>query len=320
MAYGIFLFEDEDSKDAELIKKVLVDDIEDKSLPTIDLLNRISLKHNVFGDQEHIRKQISYRSGQYKYFSILIDQEVNLFMFLGFILDSTESSEPFSIKLPSTIELVKMGLKKGEKTITTILAKVLKERNSIVEEIHNQKLIEKKISAKANILLDNGEFEKAQDLIKLAKDIPPKLTDAVRKGDEAFKEGKYRRAERAYSAAADLAEEINEIGMMEVLLKKAERAERVPKYDKDLSKTMKQISKPLKNIDKREKGFYLQPMNDIQDAIEISDTLEEDETIRQLQELEDLLEKADELSKQLNDVDSRINFILEKLDRGFSLF
>lgn len=315
MAYGIFLFEDADSKDAKLIKKVLLEEIKGESIPTISTLNKISLKHNVFGDQEHIRKHVSYRSGDYKYFSMLIDSSDSSFIFLGFILEFKETSEVFSIKLPSTTELIKIGLNKGDSTLKKILTEILAERNSILEEIHNIKLIEKKISSKANVLLDNGKFEKAQSLIKLAKEIPPKLVEAVNKGDSAFNEGKFRRAQRSYEDAAELAEEISEIGMMEVLQKKAHRAESVPAHVKDLSKTLKSINRPLKKIDKREKGFYLEPINDIEDAIAIADTLEDDVTIDQLQELEDLLEDADEISKKLNDIDNQIRILLTKLDR-----
>jgi hypothetical protein len=102
--------------------------------------------------------------------------------------------------------------------------------------------------------------------------------------------------------------------MSELLKTMAERAADIPKYMKDWAQNLTKIAKPLKKMEKREKGFYLEPKDIVNEAIDISDILEDDQKIQLLQDLERLINKGDSLSKELDEVDSQINKILEKLN------
>jgi len=318
MAFGIFLFSDKDSESAKLIAKYLSPKAEPVEI-TAELLNKISLKHDVFSNSANPRKMLSYRHDSVKFFSSYVEKrKTEEHVFVVFVLNLKESSEPFSIMMGELKQSLSVALDayqtdKNINKIQDILKQALDSRNEWVDDLKETKRIQEKIVQKANKLLDDANFESAQSLIKLAKEIPPKISDMVNRGDEAFGQANYRVAQKLYSDAADLSDKISQNAIAQLLRKKATRADEIPKFTKTWALLYDQICKPLKKMDKREVNFYMDPSPTVNQAIEVSDMLEDDNTIYELEKLDDLLHKAEQLSKELDKTDVEIKKTLEKL-------
>lgn len=314
MAKGVFLFKCKKGSTPSLITNYILVDIEGKLKISTELMQKIVVKQGIIEESPSVRKTISFRD-QWKFFSVYVgDNGKDEHILLVFVLELKESAEPFSILLGEIKQMILMSLNKSSTSQQDLLKEILTNRNELIAMIHEKEKIEKKISAQANVLLDAGNFNQAQEIIKLAKEIPAKISDLVKRGDEAFLSKNYRAAERCYGDASDLSRKISQVEMSELLKTMAERAADIPRYMKDWAQNLSKISKPLKKMDKREKGFYLEPIDIVNEAIDISDILEDDQKIQLLQDLDRLINKGDTLSKELDEVDSQINKILEKLN------
>ncbi len=314
MGKGIFLFQDKGDEDASII----ADYIDPESGYNLDLssiiLSKISLKHGVFDASANINKVLSYRTDTDKLFSTYISQnDEGTHYFIVFILDKMESSAPFSILFDDLKNKIETELNESGIVSKDLLKTILDHRNELYKEIHNTEMIQKKMSVISNKLLDEGEFEKAQNLIKLTAEIPPKIIANVSKGENAKSVGV---SLKSYREAAELALKINQNSMNALLLEIASRIEELPKFSKNYGQLYDQISKPLiKNMEKRERGFYLHPKNSVKSIIEVADLLEDDGAIENLLTLEQMLQKGADLSEELNKIDSEIKMLLSKLKK-----
>ena len=321
MANGVFLFKDSGNRNFEVISKYFISGLKSEIDLSTDILNKIAKKHEIYIGSSRSKRVLSYRTENVKFFSIFLgslDVEGNIkekSAFLNFILDLAESVEPFSIMIQDMKNTIFSHLEEGSSALDEILKSILDNRNQLVDDVQDPQRITERLVTKANKLLDDGEFEKAQKLIKRAKEIPPKIASLVKRGNEAFDAKDLKSAQKSYNDAAGLAQKINQNAMYQLLVKKANRAREIPKFNKNWIQLYDQLSKLLKKMDKRESAFYLEPINRVNKAIEISDMLEDDETISDLQILEDLLQKGDEMSKELDGVDSDIKLLLKKLKR-----
>jgi tetratricopeptide (TPR) repeat protein len=213
-------------------------------------------------------------------------------------------------------QFIKLSMEKSDSVLKDSMIHLLKERNDLMQDIDDVKRLQERIVSKANALLDEKNFQKTQEMIKRANEIPPKITYLVKRGDEAFYIQKnYRQASRHYKDASNLAEKINQAPITKLLEKKAKRADEIPQFIKTWSLTYDQIVKPLRKIEKRNTSFYLKPIKLIDRAIEISDYLEDDKTIEDLQKLADYLERANSLSVELKSLDKKIKDVIKKVKR-----
>ncbi len=321
MANGVFLFKDSGNRNFEVISKYFIGDLESEFDLSTEILNKIAKKHLIYIGSSRSKRILSYRTENVKFFSIFLgslDAEGNIeekSIFLNFILDLAESVEPFSIMIQDMKNTILSNLEEGSSALDEVLKLILDNRNQLVDDVQDPKRITERLVTKANKLLDDEEFEKAQKLIKRAKEIPPKIASLVKRGNDAFDAKDLKSAQKSYNEAAGLAQKINQNAMYQLLVKKANRAREIPKFNKNWIQLYDHLSKLLKKMDKRESAFYLEPINRVNKAIEISDMLEDDDTITDLQILEDLLQKGDEMSKDLDDVDSDIKDLLKKLKR-----
>ncbi|MBD3350074.1 MAG: hypothetical protein GF364_01130, partial [Candidatus Lokiarchaeota archaeon] len=147
MANGLILFKDKDSSNAIIVSQYIVDEKSGSVKISGNLLNKISVKHGVFGDSGGIRTTLSYRTEESKYLSVYItDNDKEEFYFLVFLLDRDESAEYFSVMTPEMQGILTVALNKGSKAIKGLLQKFLVERNQLKDLIRNKQKIEKKIT------------------------------------------------------------------------------------------------------------------------------------------------------------------------------
>lgn len=314
MANGIFLLKNKEKNDPELISKYIKSESEKDVSLSKEIFKRILTKHGIYEGTEELNNSMSYRAKGFKYLSIyLLKTEEGENIFLVFILGEKESAEPFSIMINDLYRSIKTCFEKDTKGKIDVLKEVLDNRNDLVADILDVKRIQSRLVAKANTLLDEGNFEKAQELIKYGKEIPNKIAALVVKSNEAFTAKNYKSAQKTFNDAAELAKKINQYSMIQLFRKNAKRAEDIPKFLKNWAILYELIVKPLKKMEKRERSFYLAPIRVIEQLIEISDMLEDDTTIMDLQNLEDCLVKANDLSNELDEVDTKISELLGKL-------
>jgi hypothetical protein len=315
MAKGIFLYKYTEKSQPEMMEKYYIDEIESKIDISNSLLTKIAEKHKIYDNlSAGLKRSLSYRTEDRKYFSIYIAKTQNDDnILLNFILDITESTEPFSISTGEMKRSIKDSIEKGEIQLQEVLKNILSSRNQLVEDIGDPQRIKERLVIKANKMIDEEKIDEAQKLLKRADEIPPKIADLVKKGNEAFSNDDLKAAQKLYDEAANLATKINQSSMNELLKRKARRAEEIPKFNKNWSQLYDKLSKLLKKIEKRETTFYLEPINQVNRAIEISDMLEDDETISTLQKLEDLLQKGESLTKRIEDVNTEIKQIMDSL-------
>ncbi len=309
MASGVLIFKIAGSNRPDIIIKYQADEFD------TNLARKISNKHIIYGDESKPKDMLSYRTADHKYFSIFLTKtETNENMYLVFELDPNESVEPFSIMLSEMRQFIRLSLNKNDSVLNDAIKHILEERNELIQDVSDVERLQKRIVSKANELLDEKNFEKTQEMIKRANEIPPKIANLCKKGDEAFYQQKnYRQAQRNYKEASNLAKKINQPPITKLLEHKAKRAEAIPQFVKNWSLTYDQIVKPLRKIEKRDYGYYLKPIKLIDRAIEISDYLEDDKTIEDLQKLADFLEHANDLTEELDIINGKIKDVLVKI-------
>jgi tetratricopeptide (TPR) repeat protein len=311
MASGVLIFKTVGNSRPEIVVKHNSDGFD------TNLARKIANKHVIYGEESKPKDMLSYRTDDYKFFSIFITKsEQNEYYYLVFVLDRNESVEPFSIMISDIRQLLKMSMDKSNSTLEDSIKHILKQRNELIQDVSDVKRLQERIVSKANELLDEKNFDKTQEMIKRANEIPPKIAYLCKRADESFYTQKnYRQAQRQYKDASILAKKINQIPIVKLLEQKAKRAESIPQFVKNWSITYDQIVKPLKKIEKRDNSFYLKPIKLIDRAIEISDFLEDDNTIGDLQKLADYLERANNLADELESIDVKIQEVLKKIKK-----
>ncbi len=311
MASGVLIFKTSRNSRPEIITKYNDDGFD------INLARKIANKHSIYGEEAKPKPMLSYRTDNHKYFSIFITTtDDNEYIYLVFILDRNESIEPFSIMITELRQFIKLSLGRNESVIQDTIKHLLNERNELFQDVSDVKRLQERIVSKANELLDEKNFEKTQEMIKRANEIPPKIAYLCKRGDEEFyKHKNYRQASRHYKDASNLAKKIKQTPITKLLEHKAKRADEIPQFIKNWAVTYEQIVKPLRKIEKRKTDYYLKPIKLIDKAIEISDYLEDDQTIEDLQKLADYLERANSLADELEEIDEKIKDVMMKIKK-----
>lgn len=315
MAFGILLFEIDGEQNISVLSKYFIDGENKEIADNLDLLKYIAKKHGMLSGETDLKSVHSHRTDGLKLFSIYISEpNSDKKGFIVFVLDKSEQNEPYSVMIAQLKDIISIAKTKGKSLLDSTLKQVLENRIELSALPYQKEQIQKKLSNVANKLLDEGNFEKAQEYIKLAQEVPTKLTDLVIKGDNLLKNKNYRGAAKAYSDASSLANKINQSGLAELMRKKAAKASEIPKYNKSKLLYLNQIEKGLSRLNKRiSSNVYRDPINSIDGLLNIADVLENDEEIAVLQELIDILEDSDLKYQEILDGDKKIKELFSKL-------
>ncbi len=194
--------------------------------------------------------------------------------------------------------------------LTTKLRTIFEAKVNILEKVTNSEILTKNLSGKANKLIDDGNFEQAQDLIKLAKEIPAKFTEHYEKSKRDTKTGNFRGAEKSLLHCYDLAGKMNDLPLQHYIKLKIEAVKQIPSAQKELKSQMNRISKDLgKYINYLPYKAQIKKLNRCD---ELADILEDDEQLDQLAELEEKIIIANSLVEKLTVVERNIKIIIEK--------
>ncbi|MHA1733420.1 MAG: hypothetical protein ACTSU5_15845 [Promethearchaeota archaeon] len=266
-----------------------------------DLLEKLVEKHTHKDDGQ---EEVVYRSPDGRFFSTQLGgagEEVK--RFLVFSLGEKEGLETTVVNIGAKKAAVE-GALGGD--LKSALKSVFHSCSELDAKLRDPTSVKDYIIKKTNVLLDNGDFQRAQELIALAEKVPEKLSVAVKSGDVAMHKQNFKQAEKFYKQAADLAAEVDEREMEAALLVRAGNAKEFPNLVKNQKSAILRIEKPFGSLDKRVKSVYRVALEEIDKAIRISDKLEDDATVEILEEIASLTSEAREISRQLDSVDAKI--------------
>ncbi|MHA1871663.1 MAG: hypothetical protein ACTSU2_10120 [Promethearchaeota archaeon] len=318
MAEGILVYRSKINGEIEILaeyminnNKVQMDNKESNNNPIKEaLLKDIVSRH---GSVENLKEFIMVRAEDTKILSYYLFKVEDLNYFLIILLDLSQNLEDYMLNIDNYkaqfLKIIQEGGSTNDmqKSLMNIIKDILIGRNTLLNDLKDKQKIEKYLSTKANKLLDEGDLEKAQDLIKLAQEVPEKLANAVNNGDRAFSERNYKKAAKFYDDAASLAKKIGHIQMVKVLLRRVKRAEEIPELIKSWSDVLSQINKPLKKrVPIKEINYYAKIIPFIEKAIDIADILEDDKKVKLLRHLIELCTEGSKLSNELGQIDKEI--------------
>ncbi|NHJ24278.1 MAG: hypothetical protein EAX89_06865 [Candidatus Lokiarchaeota archaeon] len=307
MPIGIFLYEIDESFGPNVLAEYYLD-------------QNHKVKQEILRDFEdkHIQKEFSYtlfRKNDLRYYSTKLKSEAiqkeNLF--LGFVFKQGEDL----VSLKSIFETLGVKIIKGYTKERGDMEKLLKDEfNSIfslMEKLKEPALIKETINEKTKIMLDNGKLQEARELIDLGEDIPSKLSEEIKLANELLKDRFYKKAKKSFLKAADLAELIQEEDIVSFLKSKAEQVGTFPELIREQENIIKGIQEKIEELHKNQLHLYHEILRPIDRLINISNSFEELKSIEILTELYNNIKRADEIAKELFNLDKKVKENFEKI-------
>jgi hypothetical protein len=274
-----------------------------EEMPQDEILEEISLRFQASPETANL----NYRHFPYKYYVVPLtpsDQDPRYFCL--YILDSTESLDIVLVGDKDTRQKLSDALG-APKNLPTILSEIFSSKNQILDKLDKQDVLQAEIGASANKLIDEGKFEAAQERIKLAKEIPPKLVGAFKRALNMIREKDFRRAERDLQDCLEFSQKIGDGVLYHYLSLKIQNTQQIPAFQKEVksiySSFTRDLTKSLSIVP------YSEQIGRLNRAVELLDKLELDSQIERISELQTLIEKANRVSAQLYDLDKQIKNI-----------
>jgi hypothetical protein len=254
---------------------------------------------------------VNYRRFPYKFFCFTIPQEGGPLTIGIYVLENGDTLDLVKIFLNETQTFILEGLK-TPKNLPGVLKSIMDNRNHIIEKLEKPKILESEIGAAANKLIENKQYDLAQERIKLARDIPAEIFSANKKAGEFLKIGDYRRAERSLLDAKESAAKIGDKELEEYFNHRIETVRNIPLNEKEL-KT--QFAAIVKNLQKSPSNLaYLEQVPKLRRSLELLDLLENDDKMQQIQDLDGLLQEAQTLVNKLNEIDRQVKTFLNYMN------
>ncbi|MHA1301681.1 MAG: hypothetical protein ACTSO9_19850 [Candidatus Helarchaeota archaeon] len=209
------------------------------------------------------------------------------------ILKPDESSKDFFGFLKNLEKDVKNEI--DNPYFTEMIKNSFNEMVAAREFVYSEDKIREKISSKAKILLDKGDFTNAQKLLSKANEIPAKLSSILMNAENLFKEKKHLEAADNYEKAAELLTEIGENDLSLQFKNKATDLRTIPKLENDLRNSLDKVEKAIKKFD-----FKL-AIENFKKCVKDTDALSKFPTISELYSIRksEYLEKIDALENFL---------------------
>jgi len=290
---GIFIYDIDESFGPKIIADFY---LKSQQTPP-EALKKLSEKH---------KKDLvdaSFKTNKFRYYSSLVDQEnLKEEVYLGFVLNLDEDVVSLKSVFESIEKNIVANFTRDKKQMQSVLKQTLASILSLMEKLKEPKIIQEKINEKTKVLLDQGKLQEARDLISLGEKIPKQLSATVKSAEKEFQDQNYKKAKKYYLKAADLAEQIEEMEMVEILTKKGETAGDIPILQKEQESLNKELRKVLGDLEVRHLNIaYKNMLSTIDENIKISNQLEDNEFIELLEDLRgkcfDAFERALDLAK-----------------------
>jgi tetratricopeptide (TPR) repeat protein len=303
---GIFLYEIDSSFGPNIIAEYYLT----KEKVTPDVLKEFADKHckRDICDATASKKDLKFYSSEIDAESL---KKENLF--LGFVINEDEDLVALKSQFEKIEEDIVQNFTKDKKRMEILLKKNLNSFLSLLEKLEEPKIIKEAINEKTKKMLDDGKLQEARELIELGEKIPDKLSEEIKKASDYYEEGVYKKAKKYYIKAADLAEKIQEIEIVEFLRKRAENVANLPDILKTLDAMNKAIKKGLNDIEVQKTNIYEDVIPLIEKNINLAYSLEDNELAKTYEELNRICKRAARKAEEMNNLDKGIIKLLEEI-------
>jgi len=307
MPLGLFFYEIDKSFGPNVLAEYYLDQ-ENK-------VNKETLKDF---EEKHIQKEFSntiFWNEDLRYYSSKINaksiERDNLF--LGFVLKQDEDLVSLKSILENIATKVVKDFTKDKEKMEALLRKEFDSIFTLMEKLKEPSMVKEAINDKTKKMLDDGKLHEARELIGLGEQIPEKLSEEIKLAEQQLNEGFYKKAKKSFLKAAELAEIIQEEDIVSFLTNKAEQVGKFPDLIKEKETILKGIENKVEELQNNKLHLYHELIKPLDTLINISNSFEEHETTNILTEFLKKSKKADELAKELFNLDKIIKDLLQKL-------
>jgi len=307
MPVGIFLYEIDESFGPNVLAEYY---LAQENKISNDTLKEFEEKHvqKEFLNTIFWKEDLRYYSSKINASSIKRDN-----LFLGFVLKQDEDLVSSKSILKNIAEKVIKGFSEDKAKLESILRKEFDSIFTLMEKLREPTLIKETINNKTKKMLDDGNLQEARELINLGEEIPEKLSEELKLAEQFLKNKFYKKAKKNFLKAAELADIIQESDIVSFLTNKAEQVGKFPellKAQESLTKDLESTTEELKN---NKLHLYHELIKPIELLIYISNSFEQHKLTAKLTQLLNNFKRADELAKELFNLDAKINERLANL-------
>ena len=307
MPIGIFLYEIEKSFGPQIIADYYITQ------------EKISTEILKMFNEKHIKKGLAdatHRKGKNLYYSSIIEAEKGKKnLYLGFILKEDEELMSLKSLFESVEEKIIKNFTKDKKKMQGLLKDILNSTIDLFEKLKQPSLIKDTINEKTKQMLDEGKLTEARELIDLGEKIPDKLAEEMMLGEQYLNEGLYRKSKKSYLKSAELAEQIREDEIADLLMGKAEQVGGLPDLIKTRDAINKGMRKSLQDLEdvNLEYKIYKNLIPLIEKNIKLSYSFNDNEKAEILEKLVKLTRTASIKASDLKRMDDEIKGVLKKV-------
>ena len=269
-------------------------------------------------EEKHIQKEFSntiFWNEDLRYYSSKINAESierdNLF--LGFVLKQDEDLVSLKSILENIATKVVKDFTKDKGKMEALLRKEFDSIFTLMEILKEPAMVKETINDKTKKMLDDGKLHEARELIDLGEQIPEKLSEEIKNADQLLNESFYKKAKKSFLRAAELAEIIQEEDIVSFLTNKAEQVGKFPDLIKERETILKEIENKVEELQNNKLHLYHELIKPLDTLINISNSFEDHETTTTLTEFLKNSKRADEIAKELFNLDKKIKELLQKL-------
>jgi len=307
MPVGIYLYEIDESFGPNVLAEYYLAQ-ENKIDP--EILKDFEEKHiqKEFLDTICWREDLRFYSSKISAESIERDN-----LFLGFVFKKEEDLVSLKSILDNIAAKVVKEFSKDKGKLEVLLKKEFDSIFTLMEKLKEPTMIKETINDKTKNMLDDGKLQEARELIDLGEDIPEKLSEEIKLAEQLLNDKFYKKARKSFLKAAELANIIQENDVVLFLTSKADQVVKFPDLIKDRENIHRDMEKKIEEFQHNKLHLYHELIRPVDALINISNSFENHELTISLTELLKNFKRADQLAKELFNLDTKIKEHFEKL-------
>jgi hypothetical protein len=269
-------------------------------------------------EEQHIQKEflntICWREDLRFYSSKISAESIERDnLFLGFVFKKDEDLVSLKSILDNIAAKVVEEFSKDKGKLEALLRKEFDSIFTLMEKLKEPTMIKETINDKTKKMLDDGKLHEARELIDLGEDIPEKLSEEIKLAEQLLIDKFYKKARKSFLKAAELANIIQENDVVLFLTSKADQVVKFPDLIKDRENILRDMEKKIEEFQQNKLHLYHELIRPVDALINISNSFENHELTISLTELLKNFKRADQLAKELFNLDTKIKEHFEKL-------
>ncbi len=269
-------------------------------------------------EEQHIQKEfldtICWREDLRFYSSKISAESIERDnLFLGFVFKKDEDLVSLKSILDNIAAKVVEEFSKDKGKLEALLKKEFDSIFTLMEKLKEPTMIKETINDKTKKMLDDGKLQEARELIDLGEDIPEELSKEIKLAEQLLNDKFYKKARKSFLKAAELANIIQENDVVLFLTSKADQVVKFPDLIKERENIHRDMEKKIEEFQQNKLHLYHELIRPVDALINISNSFENHELTISLTELLKNFKRADQLAKELFNLDTKIKEHFEKL-------